>query len=66
MPNWILTPVDHQAEIWQSYHVQRIVVAASDERTAREQVAAAAPRVLTPNPWLDVAVTSCKKVEAPL
>jgi hypothetical protein len=38
------------------------VVEAPDERTAREHVAAAAPWVLTPNPWLDVALTSCEEV----
>jgi hypothetical protein len=43
MPHWLLTPIDHRAEIWKTYAVQRIVVEAPDERTAREKVAAGAP-----------------------
>jgi hypothetical protein len=62
MAHWLLTPIDHRAEIWQTYHVQRVVVAAPDERRAREKVAAGAPQTLLPNPWLDPALTSCEEV----
>jgi hypothetical protein len=60
-PRWILTAVDHRAEIWRTYPVQRIVVEARDEHGARKQVAAAAPRHTAPNPWLDPALTSCER-----
>jgi hypothetical protein len=63
MPHWIFAPVDHRAEIWQTYHVQRMVVAAPDERAARKQVADAAPWAALPNPWLDPALTSCEEVD---
>jgi hypothetical protein len=65
MSHWLLTPIDHRSEIWKFYHVQRIVVKAANEREARKQVADAAPQALQPNPWLDQALTSCEKVEAP-
>jgi hypothetical protein len=60
-PRWILTAVDHRAEIWKTYPVQRIVVEARDEHEARKQVAAAAPQHTAPNPWLDPALTSCER-----
>jgi hypothetical protein len=62
MPCWILAPIDHRCEIWKTYPVQRLVVEASAEWEAREKVAAAAPDVLLPNPWLDPALTSCERV----
>ena len=65
MPRWILTVVDHRAAIWKTYPVQRIVVDAADERTARQQVAQAAPDASAPNPWLDSALTCCERVDRP-
>jgi hypothetical protein len=62
MPRWMLAPIDHRAEIWKTYPVQRIVVEAPDERAARKQVAGTAPSKLAPNPWLDPALTSCEEV----
>jgi hypothetical protein len=56
MPRWLLTPIDHRAEIWHTYAVQRIVVEAPDERRARD------PQASLLNPWLDPALTS-KKAE---
>jgi hypothetical protein len=44
MAHWLLTPIDHRAEIWKTYAVQRLVVEAPDERTARKQVAHATPK----------------------
>jgi hypothetical protein len=44
MSRWLLAPMNHRAEIWKSYKVQRLVVAAPDEREARQQVAKAAPK----------------------
>jgi hypothetical protein len=64
MAHWLLAPIDHRAEIWQTYRVQRIVVEASAEWEAREKVAQGAPEAALPNPWLDPAATSCEKVEA--
>jgi hypothetical protein len=64
MPNWMLTPVDHRAEIWKTYAVQRIVVEASAEWEAREKVAQSAPEAALQNPWLSAALTSCEEVEA--
>ena len=49
MPRWMLTPIEHRAEIWQSYSVQRIVVEAPGEREARKQFANAAPGASQPN-----------------
>jgi hypothetical protein len=63
MPRWMLAPIDHRAEIWQSYSVQRIVVEAPGEREARKQVANAAPEASQANPWLDPALTSCEEVD---
>jgi hypothetical protein len=63
MAHWLLMPIDHRAEIWKTYAVQPIVVEASDERTAREKVAAAAPRTRLPNPWLEPGLTSCEEVD---
>ena len=63
MPHWMLAPIDHRAEIWQSYPVQRLVVDAPDEAGARELVAKAAPEASLPNPWLDPALTSCEEVD---
>jgi hypothetical protein len=63
MPRWMLTPIDHGAEIWQSYSVQPIVAAAPGEVEARKQVANAAPGASQPNPWLDPALTSCEEVD---
>jgi hypothetical protein len=62
MPHWMLTPVDHRAEIWQTYPVQRIVVEAPDERGARKQLANAAA-TSEPNPWLDPILSSCEEVD---
>jgi hypothetical protein len=62
MPHWMLTPVDHRAEIWQTYPVQRIVVEAPDERSARKQLANAAAARSQPNPWLDPILSSCEEV----
>ena len=61
---WLLAPVDHRAEIWQAYPVQRIVVHASDEQDARRKVAEAAPELEEPNPWLDPAMTCCEPAMA--
>jgi hypothetical protein len=55
MPCWTLTPIDHRCEIWKTYPLQRIVVKASAQLEGREKVARAAPEVLQPNPWLDLA-----------
>jgi hypothetical protein len=63
MPRWMLTPIDHRAEIWNIYSVQRVVVEASAEWEAREKVAEAAPEVPQPSPWLDSALTSCEAIE---
>jgi hypothetical protein len=63
MPHWMLTPIDHRAEIWKTYLVQRIVVEAATERAARQQFAKAVREALLPNPWLDPAVTSCEAIE---
>jgi hypothetical protein len=35
MAHWMLAPIDHRAEIWRTYPVQRIVVEAPDEAGAR-------------------------------
>ena len=61
MPHWILTAVDHRSG--KVYPIQRIVVEAPDEREARQEVAAAAPRFPESNPWLDPALTSCEKAK---
>jgi hypothetical protein len=66
MAHWLLTPIDHRAKVWKTYAVQRLVVAAPDERTALEQVAQAAPETSEPNPWLDPALTSCEEVDGPV
>jgi hypothetical protein len=63
MSRWLLAPTDCQADVWKTYAVQRIVVEAPDERTARKQVAAAAPRTVAPDPWLDPALTTCEQVD---
>jgi hypothetical protein len=69
MSHWLLAPVDHRSAIWKPYKVQRIVVDASDECEARQQVAKrAAPRGpagrrSATNPWLDPALSSCEKVD---
>jgi hypothetical protein len=62
--HWLLTPIDHRADIWKAYLVQRIVVEASDQSEARKKVAAAAPVKEARNPWLDPALTSCEDAEA--
>jgi hypothetical protein len=61
MAHWLLTPIDHRADIWKIYLVQRIVVAASDERAARQQVRRYVPSAVD-DPWLDPALTSCEEV----
>jgi hypothetical protein len=63
MSSWLLAPIYHRAEIWQTYPVQRIVVEASAEWEAREKVAQTAPETALPNPWLDPSVTRCKRVD---
>jgi hypothetical protein len=63
MARWLLAPIDHRSEVWRSYKVQRLVVEAPDECEARQQVAKATPRGPAPNPWLDLALTSCEKVD---
>jgi hypothetical protein len=63
MSRWLLAPTDCQADVWKTYAVQRIVVEAPDERTARKQVAAAAPGTVAPDPWLDPALTTCEQVD---
>jgi hypothetical protein len=62
MACWMLAPIDHRAEIWKTYQVQRIVVEAPDERRARTQVADAVSDTPLPNPWLNRALTSCREV----
>jgi hypothetical protein len=65
MPSWILGPINHRAEIWNVYAVQRVVVEAPCERQARGQVAAAAPDAASPNPWLDPNLTTCEEITPP-
>jgi len=65
MPSWILGPIDHRSEVWNTYPVQRIVVEASAEWEAREKVAEATPATALPNPWMDPVLTSCEQIEAP-
>jgi hypothetical protein len=50
-------------KVWETHHVQRIVVQAPNEREARKQVAKAGPMKEAPNPWLDPALTSCVKID---
>jgi hypothetical protein len=50
MPSWLLGPIDHRSEVWNTYPVQRIVVEASAEWEAREKVAETAPEAALPNP----------------
>jgi hypothetical protein len=64
MSHWMLTPTDHCAEIWKTYAVQRIVVEAPNERSARERVAKTAPTAAHSNPWLDPVLSSCKQVDS--
>jgi hypothetical protein len=66
MAHWLLTAVDHRAEIWNTYPIQRLVVEAPNEREASKQVAAAAPAVSLPNPWLDPILTSCEVAKTPV
>jgi hypothetical protein len=63
MAHWMLTPLDHRAEIWRAYPVQRIVVEARNEREARKRVADVARGLSPPNPWLDRSLTCCEQVE---
>jgi hypothetical protein len=63
MSHWMLTPTDHRAEIWKTYAVQRIVVEAPNERSARERVAKTAPITAQANPWLDPVLSSCEQVD---
>jgi hypothetical protein len=65
MPSWILGAIDHRSEIWNTYLVQRVVVAAADEREARAQIAGTMPAEEAPNPWLDRDLTSCDEIMAP-
>jgi hypothetical protein len=65
MPKWILGPIDHQAETWNTYPVQRFVVEASAEWEAREKVAEVSPEVHQPSPWLDPLLTTCEEIAAP-
>jgi hypothetical protein len=65
MPNWILGPVDHRAEVWKVYPVQRIVVEAQAEWEARAQVAEAAPELHPANPWLEASQTTCEEITPP-
>jgi hypothetical protein len=44
MPKWILGPIDHRAEIWNTYPVQRLVVEATAEREARDRSPSCSPR----------------------
>ena len=62
MPRWMLTPIDHLAEIWNTYSVQRMVVEASAEWEAREKVAETAPRYRS-RVSLRSALTSCEAIE---
>jgi hypothetical protein len=62
MAHWLLPPIDHRADIWKTYVVQRIVVTAPDERTARQQVRRCASSAAG-DPWLDPALTSCEEVD---
>jgi hypothetical protein len=52
MAHWMLAPIDHRAEIWRTYPVQRIVVEAPDEAGARRRIAEAAPPSSAAEPWL--------------
>jgi hypothetical protein len=52
MAHWMLAPIDHRAEIWGTYPVQRIVVEAPDEAGARRRIAEAAPPSSAAEPWL--------------
>jgi hypothetical protein len=63
MGRWLLTPIDHQADVWKTYPVQRIVIEAPSECEAREKIAQAADAQLPKNPWLDSALSSCEPVE---
>jgi hypothetical protein len=65
MPSWILGPIDHRSEVWNTYPAQRTVVEASAEWEAREKVAETTPETALPNPWMDPVLTSCEQIEAP-
>jgi hypothetical protein len=65
MPDWILGPIDHRSEVWNTYPVQRIVIEASAEWEAREKVAEVAADVPQPSPWLDPALTTCDEIATP-
>jgi hypothetical protein len=60
--HWLLTPINHRADIWKPDLVQRIVVAAPDGRTARQQVRRWVSSAAG-DPWLDPALTSCEEVD---
>jgi hypothetical protein len=65
MSKWILGPIDHRAAVWNTYPVRRLVVEATAEREAREQIAELSPEGHQPNPWLDPLLTTCEEIAPP-
>jgi hypothetical protein len=60
MAHWMLAPIDHRAEIWGTYPVQRIVVEAQGRGGGSPR---RRPQAAQPNPGSYPALTSCEEVD---